>query len=61
MHKYLPKSTQTVTGHLHMIQKGICSTPGDKTFEINELINEAMNPDYNEIIRHELPLNQNTK
>ena len=29
--------------------------------EINELMNEAMNPDYDANIRHELPLNQKHK
>ena len=28
--KHLPKSTQTVMGHLHMICKGIRPTPGEQ-------------------------------
>ena len=28
--KHLPKSAQTVIGHLHMIRKGIRPTPGEK-------------------------------
>ena len=28
--KHLPKSAQTVMGHLHMIRKGICPTPREK-------------------------------
>ena len=58
--KQLPKPAQTVMGHLHMIRNGICPTPGEKTVEINELINETMNPDYDDNIRHELPLNKKT-
>ena len=38
--KHLPKSAQTVMGHLHMIRKGIRPTPGEKTVEINELMNK---------------------
>ena len=48
-------------GHLHMIRKGICPTPEEKMMEINELTNEAMHPDYDENIRHKLPLNQKHK
>ena len=61
VHKHLPKSVQSVMEHLHMIRKGIRPTPGDKTVEINELMNESMNPDYDENIRQELPLNQKNK
>ena len=35
VHKHLPKSAQSVMGHLHMICKGLCPTPGNKTVEIN--------------------------
>lgn len=44
-----------------MIRKGIHLTPGKKTVEINELMNEVMEPDYDETIRHELPLNRKHK
>ena len=61
VNKHLPKSAQTVMGHLHMIRKGIRPTPGKKTVEINELMNEVMEPDYDETICHELPLNRKHK
>ena len=61
VHKHLPKSAQSVMGHLHMIRKGIRSTPGNKTVEINELMNTSMDPDYDENILHELPLNRKHK
>ena len=44
-----------------MIRKGIRPTPGEKMVEINVLMNEMMNPDYDENIRHELPLNRKHK
>ena len=59
--KHLPKSAQTVMGHLHMISKGIRPTPGEKTVEINELMNETMKPDNDANIRHEIPLNRKHK
>ena len=61
VHKHLPKSVQSVIRHLHMIRKGIRPTPGDKTVEINELMNESMKPDYDENICQELPLKRNHK
>ena len=44
-------------GHLHMIPKGIRPTPGEKTVEINELMDSIMKPD---IIMEQqpVPLNQ---
>ena len=44
-----------------MIHKGICPTTGKKTVEINELMNEVMEPDYDENICQELPLNRKHK
>ena len=57
VNKHLPKSVQTVMGQLHMIRKGIHPTPGEKTVEINKLMNEVMESDYDKNILHELPLN----
>ena len=61
IHKHLLKSVQSVMGHLHMIHKGIRPTSGDKTVEINALMNEVIEPDYDENICQELPLNQKHK
>ena len=46
--KHLPRSAQTLMGHLHMIRKGIRLTPEGKTVKMSELMNEAMKPDYDE-------------
>ena len=48
---HLPKSAQTVMGHLHMIQKR----------KKNELMNDTINSDFDANIRHELPLNRKYK
>ena len=61
VNKNLPKYVQTVMRHLHMILKGIRPTPGKKTVEIIKLMNEVMEPDYDETILHELPLNRKQK
>ena len=58
--KHLPKSVQSVMGHLHMIRKGIRPTPGDKIVEINELMESIMEPDI-EMELQPIPLNRKHK
>ena len=57
VYKHLPKTIQSVMGHLHMIHKGICPSPGNKIVEVIELMNLVMEPDYEEDILHDLHLN----
>lgn len=58
--KGLPATIQTKMGHLNMIWKGICPTPGMKTAEINELMDSVIELDI-EMEQHEMPLDRKKK